>query len=67
MEGVEELEKPMSDNPLLMSEPGKTSQRSRERAIQIAMEDWDVPAYYLARSGVLSAYVLSALLTIAIR
>jgi actin-related protein 4 len=56
MEGVEDAEKPMSDNPLLMSEPGKTSTKSREKAIQIAMEDWDVPAFWLGRSGVLSAY-----------
>ena len=59
MEGVEDAEKPMSDNPLLMSEPGKTSAKSREKAIQIAMEDWDVPAFWLGRSGVLSAYVNS--------
>lgn len=57
MEAVEENEKPMSDNPLLMSEPGKTSVKSREKAIQIAMEDWDVPAFWLGRSGVLAACV----------
>jgi actin-related protein 4 len=56
VEGVEDAEKPMSDNPLLMSEPGKTSAKSREKAIQIAMEDWDVPAFWLGRTGVLSAY-----------
>jgi actin-related protein 4 len=53
---VDGSEKPMSDNPLLMSEPGKTSVKSREKAIQIAVEDWDVPAFWLGRSGVLSAY-----------
>jgi actin-related protein 4 len=54
---VDDGEKPMSDNPLLMSEPGKTSAKSRERAIQIAMEDWDVPAFWIGKSGVLAAYV----------
>lgn len=57
MDGVEDGEKPMSDNPLLMSEPGKTSAKSRERAIQIATEDWDVPAFWLGRTGVLAACV----------
>jgi len=56
MDGMDDAEKPMSDNPLLMSEPGKTSTKSREKAIQIAMEDWDVPAFWLGRSGVLSAF-----------
>jgi actin-related protein 4 len=58
---VDGEEKPMSDNPLLMSEPGKTSLKSRERVIQIAMEDWDVPAYWLGRSGVLAAYAYISL------
>ena len=61
MEDLENSEKPMSDNPLLMSEPGKTSVKSREKAIQIAMEDWDVPAFWLGRTGVLSACVYSLL------
>ncbi|KIW00406.1 uncharacterized protein PV09_08114 [Verruconis gallopava] len=56
IDAVEQEEKPMSDNPLLMSEPGKTSAKSREKAIQIAMEDWDVPAFWLGRTGVLSAF-----------
>ena len=59
MDGVDDMEKPMSDNPLLMAEPGKTSAKSRERAIQIAIEDWDVPAFWLGRSGVLSASVFT--------
>jgi actin-related protein 4 len=55
MDGVEDQEKPMADNPLLMTEPGKTSVKSREKAIENAMENWGVPAFWLGRSGVLAA------------
>ena len=55
MEGVDEYEKPMADSPLLMTEPGKTSIKSREKAIENAMENWGVPAFWLGRSGVLAA------------
>jgi actin-related protein 4 len=54
---VESEEKPLSDSPLLMSEPGWNPARAREKTIEIAMEKWDTPAFYLARTGVLSAYV----------
>jgi actin-related protein 4 len=58
MDDTEE-ESPMALHPLLMTEPGKTTTKSRERAIEMAMEGWDVPAFYLAKSGVLAAYVRS--------
>jgi actin-related protein 4 len=57
MEDVEEQEKPLSDNPLLMTEPGRTTLKSREKCIEIAMENWGVPAFWMGRSGVLSTYV----------
>jgi actin-related protein 4 len=56
MDGVDDLEKPMEDNPLLMTEPGKTTVKSRERATENAMENWGVPAFWLGRSGVLAAF-----------
>ena len=56
MENIEEQEKPMSDNPLLMTEPGKSSAKSREKCIEIAMESWGAPAFWLGRTGVLSAF-----------
>lgn len=58
MDGVEEQEKPMSENPLLMTEPGWNSGKNREKGIEIALESWGCPAYWLARNGVLAAYVL---------
>jgi actin-related protein 4 len=54
-DAVDDLEKPMEDNPLLMTEPGKTSVKSREKATENAMENWGVPAFWLGRSGVLAA------------
>ena len=59
MEGVEEQEKPLEENPLLMTETGWNSGKSREKAIEIAMENWACPAFWLARNGVLAAYVAS--------
>lgn len=55
MEGVEEQEKPLEENPLLMTETGWNAGKSREKGIEIAMENWGCPAYWLARSGVLAA------------
>ncbi|KAF2429523.1 actin-like protein-like protein 6A [Tothia fuscella] len=56
LDGVENEEKAMGDNPLLMTEPGKTSVKARERATENAMENWGVPAFWLGRSGVLAAF-----------
>jgi actin-related protein 4 len=55
MDDADESESPMVLHPLLMTEPGKTTLKSRERAIEIAMESWDVPAFYLGKTGVLAA------------
>ena len=57
MEGVEAEEKPLADSPLLMSECGWNPTKAREKTIEIAMEKWGTPAFYLARNGVLAAYV----------
>lgn len=55
MEGVEEQEKPMAENPLLMTETGWNAGKNREKGIEIAIESWGCPAYWLARNGVLAA------------
>ena len=55
MEDVEQNEKPMSENPLIVTEPGWNPTKNREKTMEIAMEDWEVPAFFLARSGVMAA------------
>lgn len=57
MESVEEQEKPVGENALLMTESGWNSGKDREKGLEIAMENWGVPAFWLARNGVLAAYV----------
>ena len=55
MEDAEEQEKPLEENPLLMTETGWNTGKNREKGIEIAMENWGCPAYWLARNGVLVA------------
>ena len=55
MEGMEEEEKPLGENPLLMTESGWNSGKNREKGLEIAMENWGCPAFWLGRSGVLAA------------
>ena len=58
MEGVEsteEQEKPVGENALLMTECAWNPTKNREKAMEIAMENWGVPAFWLAQTGVLAA------------
>lgn len=55
MEKTEELEKPMAENPLLLSEPAWNPSKSREKAVEIAMENWGVPAFWMGKTGMLAA------------
>ena len=55
LDGMEEQESQLRDHPLLMTEPGWNSAKNREKSIEIAMEDWGCPAFWLAKNGVLAA------------
>ena len=60
MEGIESTEtqeRPVGENALLMTECGWNPPKNREKGLEIAMENWGVPAYWLAHNGVLAAYV----------
>ncbi|KKZ60047.1 actin-like protein 4 [[Emmonsia] crescens] len=56
MDVVEGEEKPLADSPLLMTECGWNPVKAREKTIEIAMEKWGSPAFYLARNGPLAAF-----------
>lgn len=56
MEGIEESEKLMEEHPLLVTEPAWNSSKNREKTIEIAMESWDCPAFWLSRNSVLAAF-----------
>ena len=55
MEEVEALEKPMAENPLLMTEPAWNPAKAREKSMEIAFEDWGVPAFWLGKTGMLAS------------
>ncbi|PBP24285.1 actin [Diplocarpon rosae] len=56
MEGIEEGEKPLEEHPLLMTEPAWNIPKNREKAIEIAMESWGCPAFWLARNSVMASF-----------
>ncbi|KAI0881458.1 Actin/actin-like protein [Annulohypoxylon maeteangense] len=56
MEDAEEQEKPLAENPLLMTEAPWNVGKSREKAIEIAMENWGCPAFWLSRTPVCAAF-----------
>ena len=49
-----------SDHPILVTEPTWNTPENRERMAEIMFEEFDVPAFYIANTGVLNAYVLSS-------
>lgn len=55
MDIVEPSDKPLADGPLLMTEPSWNPVKAREKTIELAMEKWETPAFYLARNGPLAA------------
>ncbi|KAL3425337.1 Actin-related protein 4 [Phlyctema vagabunda] len=56
METVEEQEKTLEEHPLLMTETAWSTTKAREKSIEIAMENWGCPAFWLARNSVLAAF-----------
>ncbi|EME40042.1 hypothetical protein DOTSEDRAFT_178949 [Dothistroma septosporum NZE10] len=55
-EEMDEQEKVLGEYPLLMSEPAWNPQKAREKTMEIAIEEWGVPAFFLAKNGQLAAY-----------
>ncbi|KAG9242516.1 actin family [Calycina marina] len=49
-------DKPLEEHPLLMTETAWNSTKNREKSIEVAMESWGCPAFWLARNSVLAAF-----------
>ncbi|KAI1366260.1 chromatin remodeling and histone acetyltransferase complexes subunit putative [Xylaria arbuscula] len=56
MEDVEQQEKPLAENPVLMTEAPWNSGKAREKAIEIAMENWGCPAFWMSKTPVCAAF-----------
>ena len=56
MEVVEGEEKALEEHPLLMTETAWNTVKNREKSIEIAMESWGCPAFWLARNSVMAAF-----------
>lgn len=52
------LEVNPQEHPVLVTEPAWNTTANRERMAEIMFEEFQVPAFYIANSSVLSAYVL---------
>jgi actin-related protein 4 len=51
-----DTERCLEDHPLFMTEPSWNPTKAREKAVEIALESWSAPAFYLGRSGVMGAF-----------
>jgi len=47
------------DHPILVTEPAWNTPANRERMAEIMFEEFQVPAFYIANTGVLNASVFS--------
>ena len=52
---AEDQENALAEYPLLMSEAPWNPAKAREKTMEIAMEEWGVPAFFLAKNGQLAA------------
>ncbi|KAH8682151.1 actin family [Xylariales sp. PMI_506] len=55
-DNAENQEKPLAESPLLITEAPWNSGKAREKAIEIAMESWGTPAFWLSRTPVCAAF-----------
>lgn len=52
---ADEQESPLAEYPLLISEPSWNPVKAREKTMELAMEEWGVPAFFLSKNGQLAA------------
>ncbi|KAB5549924.1 actin-related protein 4 [Coniochaeta sp. 2T2.1] len=53
---AEDMEKPLAENPVLVTEAPWNTPKAREKAVEIVMENWACPAFWLSRTPVLAAF-----------
>ena len=51
-----DTERCLEDHPLFMTEPSWNPTKAREKCVEIALESWAAPAFYLGRAGVMGAF-----------
>jgi actin-related protein 4 len=51
-----DTERCLEDHPLFMTEPSWNPTKAREKCLEIALESWATPAFYLGRAGVMAAF-----------
>lgn len=55
-ESVEDSEKPLAENPVLVTEAPWNTTKAREKTVEVIMENWACPAFWLSRTPVLAAF-----------
>lgn len=53
-----------SEHPVLCTEPAWNTPANRERMAEMMFEEFDVPAFYIANTGVLNTYVFSTYISL---
>ncbi|KKY17527.1 putative chromatin remodeling and histone acetyltransferase complexes subunit [Phaeomoniella chlamydospora] len=56
MKDAVETEKALEDHPLFMTEASWNTSKGKDKAIEIAMENWGTPAFYMGKTGVMAAF-----------
>jgi len=51
-----DTERCLEHHPLFMTEPSWNPAKAREKCVEIALESWAAPAFYLGRAGVMGAF-----------
>ena len=54
-ENEDSTEKDLEIHPLFMTEPSWNTTKAKDKSIEIAMESWGTPAFYMGKTGVMSA------------
>lgn len=52
----EDTRNPLVDHPLFLTEPNWNPTKNREKSIEIALEKWSAPAFFIAKQSVMAAF-----------